>query len=48
MRFIVYVLFSDKYQKIHIGYTSDIANRLLSHNQLASKGYTVKYCERTL
>ncbi|MFM6976467.1 MAG: GIY-YIG nuclease family protein [Sphingobacteriaceae bacterium] len=26
-----------------MGYTSDIANRLLSHNQLASKGYTVKY-----
>ena len=41
--FTVYVLYSAKFDKIYIGYTSDIENRLLSHNQLATTGYTVKY-----
>jgi putative endonuclease len=39
----VYVLYSQKYNKIYIGYTSDLANRFLSHNELATKGYTIKY-----
>ena len=39
----VYVLYSVKYDKIYIGYTSDLKQRLLSHNKLASKGWTVKY-----
>jgi len=41
--FIVYVLYSPKFNQIYIGYTSDIANRLLSHNELATKGHTIKY-----
>ncbi len=41
--FTVYVLYSKKYNKIYIGYTSDINNRMLSHNSLATKGYTIKY-----
>jgi putative endonuclease len=41
--FTVYVLYSPAYNKIYIGYTSDIQNRLLSHNVLSTKGYTVKY-----
>jgi putative endonuclease len=41
--YIVYVLFSQKHNKIYIGYTSDLNNRLLSHNELATKGYTIKY-----
>jgi len=41
--FTVYVLYSKAYNKIYIGYTSDLANRLLSHNQLAKKGHTIKY-----
>ena len=39
----VYVLYSTKYNKIYIGYTSDLENRFLSHNQLATKGYTLRY-----
>jgi putative endonuclease len=41
--FTVYVLYSPKHNKIYIGYTSDLANRFLSHNELATEGYTIKY-----
>ncbi len=41
--FTVYVLYSCEFDKIYIGYTSDIEKRMLSHNQLATKGYTIKY-----
>ncbi|MBR8534502.1 GIY-YIG nuclease family protein [Carboxylicivirga sediminis] len=39
----VYVLYSKRYNKIYIGYTSDLKKRLLSHNERSNKGYTVKY-----
>ena len=41
--FTVYILFSEKYDKIYIGYTSDLENRLESHNHFAKKGYTIRY-----
>ena len=41
--FTVYVLYSISFNKIYIGYTSDLENRLISHNHLATKGYTIKY-----
>ena len=41
--YTVYVLYSQKYDKIYIGYTSDLSNRFLSHNELATKGHTIKY-----
>jgi putative endonuclease len=41
--YIVYVLYSPSYQKIYIGFSSDLDKRLLSHNQLSKKGYTIKY-----
>ena len=41
--FTVYILYSISFNKIYIGYTSDLNNRLLSHNLLATKGYTIKY-----
>jgi putative endonuclease len=41
--FTVYVLYSPSFNKIYIGYTSDINNRFLSHNELATKGYTIRY-----
>ena len=41
--YIVYVLYSKKYDKLYIGYTADLKQRLLSHNELAKKGWTVKY-----
>ncbi|MBL7746768.1 MAG: GIY-YIG nuclease family protein [Chitinophagaceae bacterium] len=41
--FTVYVLYSEKFDKIYIGYTSDIKARFKSHNELATKGWTVKF-----
>ncbi len=41
--FTVYVLYSARFDKIYIGYTSDMPNRFLSHNELATKGYTIRY-----
>ena len=41
--FVVYVLFSEKYNKIYVGYTSALIDRFMSHNALAKSGYTVKF-----
>jgi putative endonuclease len=41
--FTVYVLFSEKFNKIYIGYTSDLEQRFKSHNELGTKGWTIKF-----
>jgi len=41
--YTVYSLYSAKYEKIYIGYSSDFEDRLHSHNVKATKGWTVKY-----
>ena len=41
--FTVYVLHSRKFNKIYIGYTSDLEKRILAHNKLAIKGWTIKF-----
>jgi len=41
--FTVYVLYSEAFQKIYIGYSSDLKSRLESHNSLSDKGYTKRY-----
>ena len=41
--FTVYVLFSPNFNKIYIGYTSNLLQRLLSHNELAKKGWTIRF-----
>ncbi len=41
--FTVYVLFSVTYNKIYIGSTGNLEQRLLAHNQLAHKGWTIRY-----
>ena len=43
MRYTVYVLYSDQYDKIYVGYTSDLESRLRSHNELSIKGWTIKF-----
>lgn len=43
MNFVVYILYSKKHDIHYVGYTSDLENRLQSHNDLATKGFTVKY-----
>ena len=41
--FTVYVLFSARFDRLYIGCTFDLEQRLISHNELATKGYTVKF-----
>ncbi len=41
--FVTYVLYSDTYKKIYIGYTSNLIARFRSHNHLGTKGYTLRY-----
>ena len=41
--FTVYVLYSNGYDKIYIGFTSNLEQRLLSHNVLGKKGWTMKF-----
>jgi putative endonuclease len=43
MNYTVYCLYSIKYDKIYVGYTSDLILRFHSHNSLATKGYTLRY-----
>jgi putative endonuclease len=39
----VYILYSKNYNKIYIGYTGNLEQRLLSHNLLGKKGWTIKF-----
>ncbi|QQL49225.1 GIY-YIG nuclease family protein [Mucilaginibacter ginkgonis] len=41
--FTVYVLHSPLHNQIYVGYTADLQQRFLSHNELATKGHTIKY-----
>jgi putative endonuclease len=41
--FTVYVLYSEAFQKIYVGFTSNLAERFKSHNELATKGWTIKF-----
>jgi putative endonuclease len=41
--FTVYALYSKGYNKIYIGFTSNLQQRLLSHNESGKKGFTIKY-----
>ncbi len=43
LMYIVYVLHSKRYDKIYIGYTSNLQDRIISHNEKATKGWTIKY-----
>ncbi|HTE12489.1 MAG TPA: GIY-YIG nuclease family protein [Chitinophagaceae bacterium] len=52
MEYTVYILYSEKYQKIYIGFTSNLINRFRSHNEFGTKDWTrsfrpwvVVYCE---
>ena len=41
--FVVYIFFSKKYMKTYVGFTSNLIERIKSHNVLGTKGYTIKY-----
>jgi putative endonuclease len=46
--FTVYALYSPAFDKIYVGFTSNLEQRLLSHNVLGKKGWTIKYRPWTL
>ncbi|QSB26469.1 GIY-YIG nuclease family protein [Flavobacterium sp. CLA17] len=41
--FVVYILYSEKFNKSYTGYTSNLIERFKSHNFLETKGYTLKF-----
>ena len=41
--FVTYALYSKKYNKIYIGYTTDLIDRFYSHNIHSTKGYTKNF-----
>ena len=41
--FVVYILYSKSYGKTYVGFTSNLIERMKSHNILGTKGYTIKY-----
>jgi putative endonuclease len=41
--YTVYVLYSIRFDKIYIGYTTDLEDRFKSHNELATKGWTIRF-----
>ena len=46
--YTVYVLYSKSFDKIYIGFTSDIDQRLVSHNHPDNKGWTRKFAPWTI
>jgi putative endonuclease len=46
--YTVYVLHSLSFDKIYIGCTGNLEARLLSHNELGKKGWTIRYRPWTL
>jgi len=43
LEFVVYVLYSRKFNKTYTGYTSNLIERFKSHNYLGKKGFTLRY-----
>jgi putative endonuclease len=41
--FVTYVLYSIKFDKIYIGYSSSLIQRFYSHNTFSKKGHTVNF-----
>ncbi|WP_411030456.1 GIY-YIG nuclease family protein [Spongiimicrobium sp. 3-5] len=41
--FVVYIMYSERYNKRYTGFTSNLIDRFRSHNKLAHKGFSVKY-----
>jgi len=41
--FLVYILYSRKFDRTYVGFTTDLINRFHSHNHFSKKGYTVKF-----
>ena len=43
MEFLVYILYSEKFDKTYVGFTSSLIERFYSHNLYTTKGFTIKF-----
>ncbi len=43
MDYVVYILYSEKFNKTYVGVTSNLIARFRSHNLLGTKGWTIRY-----
>ena len=43
MHYVVYILASEKTNKLYKGHTSNLIERFKSHNALSKKGWTVRF-----
>ncbi|MBS1625333.1 MAG: GIY-YIG nuclease family protein [Bacteroidetes bacterium] len=41
--YIVYILYSGQYDKTYVGFSSNVEQRLISHNHPQNKGYTKRF-----
>ena len=41
--FVVYILYSENFNKNYTGFTSNLIERFKSHNYLGTKGYTLNF-----
>ena len=41
--FTVYILYSLRFDKTYVGFTTDLTARFKSHNELGIKGWTIKF-----
>jgi putative endonuclease len=41
--FVIYVLYSERFNKNYAGFTSNLIERFKSHNHLGTKGFTLKF-----
>jgi putative endonuclease len=41
--YYTYVLYSEKFDKIYIGFTSNLENRIIAHNHPKNKGWTKSF-----
>jgi len=41
--FVIYVLYSERFNKNYTGFTSNLIERFKSHNHLGTKGFTLKF-----
>ena len=48
MKYTVYILFSETYNRTYVGYSSDVLTRLSFHNSNKNKGWTRRFQPWTL
>ena len=41
--FVIYILYSERFNKNYTGFTSNLIERFKSHNLLGTKGYTLRF-----